>query len=91
MDSLPKPVFEQMQRLGKVFVSDLGIDINEKDGEVKEYLINDIQVAYQYRGKLCCTMLPALSRVGTARPLLLTAWWKRGQILRVAILLDLLL
>ena len=41
MDSLPKHVYLKMQKLGKVFLSDLGIDINEKNEGIKEHLIID--------------------------------------------------
>ena len=34
MDSLPKDVYEQMQRIEEVLLSDLGININEKDKKV---------------------------------------------------------
>jgi hypothetical protein len=34
MDILPKTTYEKMQRIGEVYMADLGIDINEKDVEV---------------------------------------------------------
>ena len=34
MDSLPKRIYEQMQRFPEVYLSDLGINVSEKDSEV---------------------------------------------------------
>ena len=37
MDSLPKDVYDQMQRISEVYLADLGIDVNEKDDKVTKY------------------------------------------------------
>ena len=35
MDSLPMPVYSQMQKMPEVYLSDLGIDVNAKNENVR--------------------------------------------------------
>jgi len=65
MDSLPKSVFKQMQRISEVYLADLGIDVNEKDkkGKIWKDVISPLNM---FLGKdtsaLCCVSETGMDR-----------------------------